>query len=237
MPSSSSPPRIKACIFDMDGLLLDTETIYSEVTNKILEPYGKVFPLETKIKMMGRDVRAATDILLSDLQIPLSFEEYNAKALALKEELFRKAEMMPGAERLIRHLASSGIPIAVATSSARPMFAIKTARHQSVFGLFNGNVTCGDDPAISNAKPAPDLFLTAMDRLDKALQPADCLVFEDATNGIEAANNARMSSVWVHDMRFALGGSAPKDSHGATERITSLVSFDPSKYGLPPFSS
>ncbi|KAJ1960570.1 hypothetical protein GGI12_003731, partial [Dipsacomyces acuminosporus] len=224
-----------ACIFDMDGLLLDTETIYSEVTNRILEPYGKVFPLETKIKMMGRDVRAATDILLSDLEIPLTFEEYNAKALVLKEQLFQNAEMMPGAERLVRHLAAHGIPIAVATSSARPMFEVKTSRHQDVFSLFSGNITCGDDPAITNAKPAPDLFLTAMARLDKELKPSDCLVFEDATNGIEAANNAKMGSIWVHDMRFVPDGSTPPPNHKATERITSLLGFDPSLYGLPPF--
>ncbi|KAJ2892784.1 hypothetical protein IWW38_003087 [Coemansia aciculifera] len=227
--------QIKAVIFDMDGLLLDTETIYSKVTNKILEPFGKTFPIETKLKMMGRDVRTATDILLSDLDLPLTFEEYDGQANELKQQYFRCSELMPGAQKLIEHLAKHSIPIAVATSSSKAMFAIKTEKHNAVFGLFAGNITCGDDSAVKHAKPAPDIFLVAMQRLDSLLQPEHCLVFEDAANGVEAANNARMSSVWVHDMRFAVDALAPPTTHNATERITSLVGFDPAKYGLPPF--
>ncbi|KAJ2065622.1 Pseudouridine-5'-phosphatase [Coemansia sp. S146] len=231
----SSTPQIKACIFDMDGLLLDTETIYSEVTNKILEPFGKTFPIETKIKMMGRDVRTATDILLNDLQLPLTFDEYNNQANELKQVYFRRSELMPGVERLLRHLAKHSIPIAVATSSSKAMFGIKSERHGSVFDLFAGKITCGDDPDVKHAKPAPDIFQIAMKRLDSRLQPKDCLVFEDAANGVEAANSAQMSSIWVHDMRFAADASAPPSCYGATERIVSLEEFDPAKYGLPPF--
>ncbi|KAJ1646003.1 Pseudouridine-5'-phosphatase [Coemansia erecta] len=227
--------RIKACIFDMDGLLLDTETIYSVVTNKILEPYGKAFPLETKIKMMGRDVRAATDILLTDLELPLTFEEYDIKATELKEVFFREAQLMPGVERLIRHLADHSVPIAVATSSAKSMFLIKTDKHGAVFDLFGSNITCGDDPEVKRSKPSPDIFLAAMARLDSSLRPQDCLVFEDASNGIEAANNAQMSSIWVHDTRFSLDPSSESAAHAATERITTLEDFVPEKYGLPPF--
>ncbi|KAJ2637552.1 Pseudouridine-5'-phosphatase [Coemansia sp. RSA 1286] len=227
--------KIKACIFDMDGLLLDTETIYSAVTNKILEPYGKTFPLETKLKMMGRDVRTATDILLKDLALPLTFEEYDNKATELKEVFFREAQFMPGAERLIRHLANNSIPIAVATSSAKAMFLIKTDKHRAVFELFGSNITCGDDPEVKRSKPSPDIFLAAMRRLDSELRPEDCLVFEDASNGIEAANNAQMSSIWVHDMRFSLDPPSETIAHDATERIASLEDFAPEKYGLPPF--
>ncbi|KAJ1786732.1 Pseudouridine-5'-phosphatase [Coemansia sp. RSA 2167] len=226
-----SAPQIKACIFDMDGLLLDTETIYSQVTNKILEPYNKTFPIETKLKMMGRDVRTATEILLADLDLPLTFDEYDNQATELKQIYFGMAMMMPGAERLIRHLNVHSIPIALATSSSKQMFEIKTAAHKDIFGLF-GSITCGDDPEVENSKPAPDIFLTAMRRLDNGLEPEDCLVFEDAENGVEAARSARMSSVWVQDLRFA--GDGPVESM-ATEHITSLLEFDPVKYGLPAY--
>ncbi|KAJ2797242.1 hypothetical protein H4S07_006000 [Coemansia furcata] len=231
----ASTPQIKACIFDMDGLLLDTETIYTEVTNKILEPFGKTFPIETKIKMMGRDVRTATEILLSDLQLPLMFEEYNDQAEKLKQVYFRRSQLMPGVEKLLRHLAKHSIPIAVATSSSKPMFAIKSERHGPVFDLFAGKITCGDDPAVKHAKPAPDIFQIAMQRLDSRLRPEDCLVFEDAANGVEAANKAQMSSIWVHDMRFAVDPLVPPSCHNATERVVSLEEFDPAKYGLPPY--
>ncbi|KAI9503322.1 hypothetical protein GGI25_002835 [Coemansia spiralis] len=234
---ASATPRVKACIFDMDGLLLDTETIYTEVTNKLIEPYNKTFALETKVKMMGRDVRTATDILLADLEIPLTFDEYNDQANALKKVFFRRAELMPGVARLIRHLAKNSIPIAVATSSGKDMFLVKTERHRELFGLFGTNITCGDDPAVKHPKPAPDIFLTAMDRLDCGLEPSDCLVFEDASNGVEAAKRANMNCVWVHDARFMLDPLAPPTKHDATERIATLESFDPAKYGLPPFSN
>ncbi|KAJ2497467.1 Pseudouridine-5'-phosphatase [Coemansia sp. RSA 1972] len=217
----------------MDGLLLDTETIYSQVTNKILEPYNKTFPIETKLKMMGRDVRTATEILLKDLDLPLTFDEYDTQATELKQIYFGMAMMMPGAERLIRHLNAHLIPIALATSSSKQMFEIKTAAHDAIFGQFGSNITCGDDPDVENSKPAPDIFLTAMRRLDGALEPADCLVFEDAENGVEAAQSARMSSVWVQDTRFTVGDEPVE--HGATERITSLLEFDPVKYGLPAY--
>lgn len=234
MPSNSTP-QIKACIFDMDGLLLDTESIYTDITNLIIAPYGKMFPVETKIKMMGREVKEATDILLSELQIPLTFEEYNDQATKLKEVMFTKAALMPGAERVIRHLSKHSIPIAVATSSNTSAFKVKTSNHTALFSLFNGNITCGDDSAVVNSKPAPDIFLTAMKRLGSRLQPKDCLVFEDSTAGLKAANNAEMSSVWVQDIRFTLDPSAPVLSHDATERILTLEDFDPTKFGLPPF--
>ncbi|KAJ1668920.1 hypothetical protein IW140_000014 [Coemansia sp. RSA 1813] len=233
MPQAVS--NIKACIFDMDGLLLDTEKIYTDVANKMLEPYNKTFPLETKIRMMGRDVKAATDILLADMGLPHTFEEWDNEAQKVKAELFPKAELMPGVDRLIRHLAKHSIPIAVATSSTKPMFLIKTGRHGDVFKLFGENITCGDDPAIKNGKPAPDIFLTAMQRLDPILEPSDCLVFEDATNGVEAAKNAGMSCIWAQDTRFMLDKSVTPVDHAATERITSLVDFVPEKYGLRPF--
>ncbi|KAJ2725704.1 Pseudouridine-5'-phosphatase [Coemansia sp. Benny D115] len=232
----ASDSHIKACIFDMDGLLLDTESIYTAVTNKILEPYGKSFPIETKLKMMGRDVRTATGILLSDLQLSMSFEEYDRQATELKQIYFRESKMMPGAAKLLRHLAQHSIPIAVATGSSKEMFLVKTSRHP-IFDLFKGCITCGDDPEVKHSKPAPDIFLTAMKRLDAELKPSDCLVFEDAENGIEAANRAGMSSVWVHDMRFALDPSTPPASHKATERITTLEDFAPEKYGLPPYDN
>ncbi|KAJ2801546.1 hypothetical protein H4R21_002759 [Coemansia helicoidea] len=228
-------PQVRACLFDMDGLLLDTETIYSEVTNKILEPFNKTFPMETKLKMMGRDVRTATEILLADLQLPMTFEEYDQQATALKKEYFRKTAMMPGAARLIEHLVNHGVPIAVATSSAKSMFLAKTESHRALFDLFGTNVTCGDDPEVARSKPAPDIFLTAMRRLDSGLQAADCLVFEDAENGVDAASNACMHSVWVQDTRFTAPGQGASAAHGATERITTLLEFDPTKYGLPPF--
>jgi pseudouridine 5'-phosphatase len=110
---------------------------------------------------------------------------------------------------------------------------------------------CGDDPNVTRGKPAPDIFLVARERL--GCPPAkNCLVFEDAINGVEAAKNAEMNvriqtAVISHDLTYskfvfqviwvphpAIAAIHQKD-FGATETLTSLEYFDPVKYGLPPF--
>ena len=100
--------------------------------------------------------------------------------------------MLPGVERLVRHLKARGIPIAVATSGASGNFEIKTARHREIFDLFDQTVCGGTDPAVKSGKPSPDVFLVAARRL--SVDPSDCLVLEDAANGAVAAAAAGMQA-------------------------------------------
>ncbi|KAJ1974780.1 hypothetical protein H4R35_003451 [Dimargaris xerosporica] len=236
-------PVITHCIFDMDGLLLDTERIYTEVTQTLLDPYGCQFTWATKAKMMGRTTHDSVQILLEDTKAPLTADEYIAKSTVLQLERFASSRPLPGVERLIRHLKKHQVPIAVGTSSRKDIFDIKTQENQALFALFD-TITCGDDPNVKRGKPHPDIFQEAQRRLNNP-PASQCLVFEDSYNGVQAAKRAGMHAlgdaalvglvqvVWIPDPNVVTMG-LPAD-HGAIEVIASMGEFDPAKYRLPGF--
>jgi pseudouridine 5'-phosphatase len=186
----------RAVIFDMDGVLLDTEPIYTEATQTLVGRYGKQYTWDIKRQIMGRDPRFGADVVIQSLGLPLSNEEFQAEMARLLATLMPQAQAMPGAERLVRALHERGVPIALATSSGRLLFGIKSARHPW-FSLFD-TVVCGDDGGL-RYKPAPDIFLAAASRL--GCPPEACVVFEDSLAGVEAALNANMQVVALLDPR------------------------------------
>ena len=215
---------ISAVIYDMDGLLLDTESFYTEVTQRIVGRYGKTFDWSVKSQMIGRPALDSARFLVSALDLPIAPEQYLVERERLLIDRFPFAQAMPGAERLVRHLASHHIPQAVATSSTRAFFDLKTQRH-SWFDQFQYVVT-GDDPAIKQGKPAPDIFLTAATRLQ--VPPAGCLVFEDAPSGMQAALAAKMAVVVVPDPNMAVS-----NYQAAHQVLRSMADFDPEAWLLP----
>ena len=190
------PRPVRCVIFDLDGVLLDTEHFYTEVTEEIVREYGKTFDWAIKSNMIGRPSLESARYLVEVLSLPISPEEYLRRRALRLEELFPLSTEKPGAEAFTRALAARGIPIAVATSSERHLFERKTLRHRDWFSIFRA-VVVGDDPRVKHGKPAPDVFLVAAAELGAG--PQDCVVFEDAPVGLAAAHAAGMQVVAIPD--------------------------------------
>lgn len=220
-------------IFDMDGLLLDTEKFYTVVQERILEGYGKHFDWSLKSKMIGMKASEAAQVFVKETRLEgiLTPEEFLRQREDMLQYMFPESELMPGAERLIRHLHEHGVPMALGTSSHRRHYELKTTKHKDLFSLMH-HVVVGDDPEIKQGKPSPDIFLVAAKKFEEPVPEVEkVLILEDAPTGVAAARNAGMSVVMVPDPNL--------DSclcQGADQVLNSLVDFIPGDWGLPPYA-
>ena len=185
---------IRSVLFDMDGILLDTETIYTEVTQEYVAQWGKTFDWSIKSHMVGRPAIEAAAYLVEALDLPVSPAQYLSDREDHLLEKMGAASALPGARELTHALHGAGIPIAVATSSPEKFFARKTGHHAEWFGLFDAIIT-GDDPRIGKGKPAPDIFLLAA--ADIGADPTSALVVEDSPAGVTAGHAAGAQTLAV----------------------------------------
>lgn len=220
-------------IFDMDGLLINTEDLYTLALNKFCAKFGKEFTIDLKMKMMGRKTEESAKVLIDALQLPCTADEYKRELRAYQRESFVEAKLLPGADKLVRHLHAKGIPIAIATGSDKESYDIKVSRHQEFMSLFNHVVLSGTHPEVKNGKPAPDVFLVAAKEFKVAPNPKSCLVFEDAPLGLEASVAAGMRCVLVPSVpeKYLDQSIVAK----ATLKLSSLEQFCPEQFGLPPY--
>ncbi|MBN2195772.1 MAG: HAD-IA family hydrolase [Polyangiaceae bacterium] len=187
-------------IFDLDGVLLDTERLYTAATQTVLAPYGKRYGWDVKLDLMGRAEHESANLLVERLDLPLTPEEYIAARAIELERLVAKCEPVEGAPELVALLGQLGVPLAVATSSSRRWFERKTSRH-GWFADF-AVVVCGDDPDVPWLKPDPTIYLVTARRLGV---PAErCVVFEDSPAGVQAAVAAGMQVVALVDPSLRL---------------------------------
>ncbi|MFT5041774.1 MAG: pseudouridine-5'-monophosphatase [Hyphomicrobiaceae bacterium] len=216
------PPR--CAIFDLDGVLLDTESFYTEVTQEIVGAWGKKFDWAIKSNMIGRPSLESARYLVDALELPISAEEYLTRRAVRLEELFPEAKERPGAEAFVRALSALGVPLALATSSERRLFDLKIQNHRDWFACFDA-IVVGDDPRVMRGKPAPDILLVAAG--DLGIPPVDCLVFEDAPAGLEAGLAAGMRVIALPDAEMDRAPYA-----GADLVVDSFGDLDPAHLGF-----
>lgn len=193
----------------MDGLLLDTEDIYTNCINALLSKYGRPdLPWTLKAKLQGRPGPQANALFHDWAKLPISNDEYLSQYAALQREQFPHAKALPGVETLLSDLARTRrVQLALATSSNSANFALKTAHLTDLFSVFQPpHRVLGDDKRIppGRGKPLPDIYLLALQTVNATLLPPDeapirpeeCLVFEDSVPGVEAGRRAGMRVIW-----------------------------------------
>ncbi|CAH0772001.1 unnamed protein product [Bemisia tabaci] len=221
---------VKAVIFDMDGLLLDSEEVYFKAHSDVCRRFNKTYTKEVKMKVMGTQPNLSAKTIVDTLNINITPEAYRAEYEKLIGQRLISIDFMPGAQKVIRHLTSHCIPIALATSNTAPFYELATMHHKPVFNLFEHIVIGGSDPEVKNGKPAPDIFLICAKRFKDPPKAEKVLVFEDAPQGVLAARRAGMQVVMVPDP--TLPGEYQVN---ATKVIPTLKDFIPEEFGLPPY--
>ena len=186
---------IDAVIFDMDGLLIDTEAVYLEAYQAAAALMGVELPLAFCHSLIGRP-SPDCDRLIQDYFGPaFALEAFNDHADGhAARTLEANVPVKPGAAELLAFLGEHGLPLGVATSSSRRT----TERHLGQAGLLGHFRVLATRDDVRRGKPHPDLYLEAARRLSVA--PRRCLALEDSNNGLTAAHAAGMLAVMVPDI-------------------------------------
>ena len=173
---------IHAAVFDLDGLLVNTEELYQHVGTELLRRRGKTFGPDLLDAMMGRPPAVSLAIMIEWHGLADTVETLAAETGQIFSGLLdARLEPMPGAVALVEALATRGLPRAVATSSG-PAFAHDVLGRVGLLDRFAFVLTSAD---VVHGKPDPEIYLAAAARL--GVEPAAMIVFEDSHNGCRAA--------------------------------------------------
>ncbi|CCE64199.1 hypothetical protein TPHA_0G03590 [Tetrapisispora phaffii CBS 4417] len=223
----------------MDGLLLNTEDIYTTSTNITLKQHGKKpMTWDLKIQLQGLPGPQASARVIEHYDLPLTPEEYMKESAELQKDLWATCAFLPGALELLKYLKSKNIPIALCTSSNKAKFVGKTSHLKDAFALFDAIVT-GDDPRIpeGRGKPFPDIWHTGLSDLNNkfgtSILPEECMVFEDGIIGVKAGIAFGGHVIWVpHPEAIEFLPEPITILEDKGEMLTSLANIDLTKYSL-----
>lgn len=190
-------PKISAVIFDMDGLMFDTERISTPAWQKAGADLGYLIPESLIFSTIGVTGEGTEAIHMNHFGADYPYAEVNRRK---KENLQRHIEehglpIKKGLLELISFLRQKSLPTAVATSSSRAIVFFYLGKAWLADGF--DVVICGDE--VARGKPLPDIFLKAAEKL--GVPPGECLVLEDSENGIRAAHAAGTIPVLIPDLR------------------------------------
>jgi HAD superfamily hydrolase (TIGR01509 family) len=205
------PGAFQAAVFDMDGLLIDSEPLWGRAEAALVEAHGGRLTRADRLATIGRSIDASIAIHAERLGLPPSIlPDLRRELIGTVRELYTtEGEIRPGAAELIDRLTGR-LPVGLASNSDRDLVDLALARI-GLDGRFRSIVTAGD---VDRAKPAPDPYLELCRRL--GVEPSRAIGFEDSPSGVEALRAAGISAVGVR-----AGG--PLDLDAADVVVDSLV--------------
>lgn len=191
--------HIEAVIFDMDGTLVDSESVSRRAWDRAARDCGFEISEELSRSFIGRNAFSVRALLVEYLGGGEGAGAVVDRAFALRHEYFEELsanelKLMDGAREALEELAAKGVPMALATSTMRDR-AIPRLEKFGIDGFF-ASITCGED--VEHGKPAPDIFLLAAERM--GAEPACCAVIEDSHNGVRAGHAAGAQVIMVPDL-------------------------------------
>lgn len=179
---------IRAVIFDLDGLLIDSEGLWQKTDIEFLQKRGVVYNKRTRNKIRGTGQREAIEIYKKEFMIEGDIKNLISERRGIFYSLVKgKLSLLPGAEKFIKELHSKGYLLAVATGG-HTKERIEGILRQFGLNRYFSLLVSSDE--VERGKPAPDVYFATAIRL--GVKPLNCLVLEDAVNGVLAAKNAGM---------------------------------------------
>lgn len=189
----------KAVIFDMDGVIFDTEKVYLDIWIEVFEKYGYKMTKELYVNVMGTGRKNVIKTFLEnfgdDLPIEKMYEEKDNQLFYIIEN--QGIPLKKGVKELFSMLKEKNYKIALATSAKRDRVE-KQIKDKWLKESFDA-IVCGDD--VEKGKPSPDIFLKAAKKID--VEPENCFVVEDSPAGIKAAFSGGMKGIHVEDLKVA----------------------------------
>ena len=214
------PQSFRAVIFDLDGVLADSEPWWNEIDAKLLAQYGVRYRGEYHRNVLGVSYRLAVEFFKKAFGLSVSTDELIQRRGEIATEFFaNRVGLFPSAKKVLQELRRMNLRLAVATSSVSASARPFLDRHQLT--AFFDLIVTGDE--IEHGKPHPDIYLRAAAKLDVAADA--CLVIEDALAGIAAAKAAKMRVAAIPDRRFVDPREYEKEADYLLGSLSEIPSF------------
>lgn len=188
---------IRGVLFDMDGVLFDTETLGQELMPRAAAAYGKQMDKELYFRLLGVNEHLSRKILLEEYGSDFPFDAFHNAFLDYFLQIARAGQLprKPGLAACMEGLKERGMKIALATSTQRPVVECYLSHTPELRECFDATV-CGIE--VPNGKPAPDIYRKAAEKL--GLLPEECVGVEDSRNGVKSLRSAGCHSVMIPDL-------------------------------------